>query len=139
MMDVIELKGVGEKTKKGLAKLGIFCVEDLYMYFPRQYEKMLPPISIEDIKVDEVNTLCVRLMTMPATRKVRNLAISTCVFGDNTGSIEAVYFNMPFISKTMKCGADERRRRELDRADPLFSFPTGNENVNESVLPHHFM
>ena len=26
-------------------------------------------------------------------------------------------------TRKMKCGADERRRRGLDRAEPLFSFP----------------
>lgn len=106
MKDIIELKGVGDKTKKSLTKLGINFVEDLYMYFPRQYDRMSSPISVEDIKVDEVNTLSVRLVSMPIMRKVRNLSISTCVFGDKTGSLEAVYFNMPFISKTMKCGCE---------------------------------
>ncbi len=104
MRDIIELKGVGEKTKKGLLKLGITYIEDLYTYFPRQYDKMLPPVNIQEAKVGEVNTFCVKLKNMPITRRVRNLSITTCVFWDETGSIEAVYFNMPFISKNMKAG-----------------------------------
>lgn len=104
MKDVIELKGVGEKTKKGLGKLGINYVEDLYTYFPRQYDKMTEPIKVEEVKIGEVNTLMVKLMSVPATRRVRGLSISTCIFADETGSLEAVYFNMPFISKTMKMG-----------------------------------
>lgn len=106
MKDIIELKGVGEKTKKSLLKLGISHIEDLYTYFPRQYDKMLPPTAVKDVKADEINTLLVRLKTSPVTRRVRNLAISTCVFFDETGSLEAVYFNMPFISKTMKQGSE---------------------------------
>lgn len=106
MKDIIELKGVGEKTKKSLQKLGIFYVEDLYTYFPRQYDKMLPPVLLKDAKIGEINTLFVRLKNTPVTRRVRNLAISTCTFFDETGSIEAVYFNMPFISKTMKAGSE---------------------------------
>lgn len=104
MRDVIELKGVGEKTKKGLEKLGIFYVEDLYTYFPRQYDKLSKPVFVEDVKIGEINTLEVRLMTTPVTRKVKSLSISTCVFADKTGALEAVYFNMPFVSKTMKKG-----------------------------------
>ena len=57
MKDIIELKGVGEKTKKSLAKLGIYYVEDLYMYFPRQYEKMLPPVNVKDIREDAFRKL----------------------------------------------------------------------------------
>jgi len=33
----------------------------------------------------------------------------------------------------IKCGADERRRRRLDGAEPLFSFATAKENANESL------
>lgn len=104
MRDIIELKGVGEKTKKSLLKLGILYIEDLFTYFPRQYDKMLPPVCVNEIKVGEINTLAVRLKTTPVTRRVRNLSISTCVFYDETGSLEAVYFNMPFVAKTMKTG-----------------------------------
>lgn len=104
MRDIIELKGVGEKTKKGLVKLGVSHIEDLYTYFPRQYDKMLSPGSIKDIKAGEMNTFCAKLKGMPVTRRVRNLSISTCTFFDETGIVEAVYFNMPFISKTMKAG-----------------------------------
>ena len=38
-------------------------------------------------------------------------------------------------SNPFKCGADEHRRRGLDRADPLFSLAAARENANESVLP----
>lgn len=104
MRDVIELKGVGEKTKKGLLKLGISYIEELYTYFPRQYDKMSAPIAITDVKTGEINTLKVRLKMTPVTRRVRSLSITTCIFADQTGSLEAVYFNMPFIGKTMKPG-----------------------------------
>ena len=90
MRDIIELKGVGEKTKKSLLKLGISNVEDLYTYFPRQYDKMMPPVKVKDVQTGEVNTLSVRLKNTPATRRVRNLSISTCTFFDETGSVEAV-------------------------------------------------
>ena len=106
MRDIIELKGVGEKTKKSLLKLGISHIEDLYTYFPRQYDKMEAPTAVKDVKAGEINTVLVRLKNAPATRRVRNLSISTCVFWDETGSLEAVYFNMPFIAKTLKTGCE---------------------------------
>ena len=106
MRDIIELKGVGEKTKKSLLKLGISNIEDLYTYFPRQYDKMAEPVYIKDIVVGEINTLALRLKNTPVTRRVRNLSITTCTFLDETGSVEAVYFNMPFIGKTMKSGEE---------------------------------
>ena len=142
MKDIIELKGVGEKTKKSLAKLGIYYIEDLYMYFPRQYEKMLPPVNVKDIREDEVNTLRVRLMTMPVTRKIRHLSISTCVFSDDTGSLEAVYFNMPFISKTMKSGFEyiirgfvKRKGNKLQIEHPKLYSKEEYEKLENSLWP----
>lgn len=104
MRDIIELKGVGEKTKISLLKLGISYIEDLYTYFPRQYDVLQRPLGVKDIKIGEINALLVRLKNAPVTRRLKKLSISTCVFGDETGSVEAIYFNMPFISKTMKIG-----------------------------------
>ncbi len=106
MTEIISLKGVGEKMQKHLNKLGIYHIEDLYTYFPRQYEKMNAPVSVKDIKPDEVNVLCARLKNAPVTRRVRSLSISTCTFADETGQIEGIYFNMPFISKTMRAGME---------------------------------
>lgn len=106
MRDIIELKGVGEKTKKSLLKLGISYIEDLYTYFPRQYDEMASPVCIKESRVGEINTLLVRLKYAPTTRRVKNLSISICTFFDETGAIEAVYFNMPFITKTMKSGCE---------------------------------
>ena len=62
MRDIIELKGVGEKSKKGLLKLGISHIEDLFTYFPRQYDKMASPILLSDVREGEVNTLCLKLI-----------------------------------------------------------------------------
>ena len=104
MKDIIELKGVGEKTKKGLQKLGINYVEDLYTYYPRQYDEISSVISIKEAKVGEINSFLGRLKSFPMTRKVKSLTISICTFVDETGSVEAVYFNMPYINKTMKVG-----------------------------------
>ena len=36
-------------------------------------------------------------------------------------------------TRMIQCGADERRRRRLDGAEPLFSFAKAKENANESL------
>ena len=142
MKDVIELKGVGDKTKKGLEKLGISYIEDFYTYFPRQYDKMSPPVKIEDAKIGEINTLRVKLMTTPTTKRVRSLAISTCIFSDDTGSLEAVYFNMPFISKTMKKGSQyvikgfvKQKGNKIQIEHPKLFAPDEYNQMENSLQP----
>ncbi len=142
MKDVLELKGVGEKTKKGLEKLGISYIEDLYTYYPRQYDKMLQPTTVKEIKVSEMNTVLVRLKNAPVTRRVRNLTISTCTFGDETGSLEAVYFNMPFLSKTMKAGNEyvikgfvRRKGNKLQMEHPKLYSVEDYDRIQNTLQP----
>jgi len=42
--------------------------------------------------------------------------------------------NKMLDSNPSKCGADERRRRRLDGAAPLFSFTKAKENANRVLL-----
>ena len=142
MRDIIELKGVGEKTQKGLLKLGISYIEDLYTYFPRQYDKMLPPCSVCEAQIGQINALCVRLKGMPLTRRLKGLTISTCVFFDETGSIEAVYFNMPFIAKTMKAGNEyvirgfvRQKGSKLQIEHPKLFSKDEYDNVKNTLQP----
>ncbi|MFR6222286.1 MAG: hypothetical protein ACLUJE_08920, partial [Anaerococcus sp.] len=37
-MDLLDLKGLGKKKKEYLEKLSIYKLEDLYNYYPREYE-----------------------------------------------------------------------------------------------------
>ena len=142
MKDIIELKGVGEKTKTSLQKLGISNIEDLYTYFPRQYDRMDEPVSIGDIKVGEINTLCVRLKSQPITKRIKKLTVSTCVFSDEKASIEAVYFNMPFISKTMKVGSEyvikgfvKEKGNRLQIEHPRLFLPQEYEGIKNTLQP----
>lgn len=142
MRDIIELKGVGEKTKKGLLKLGISHIEDLYTYFPRQYDKMESPGCVREVKVGEVNTVRVKLKGMPVTRRIKSLSVSTCIFWDETGSVEAVYFNMPFISKTMKAGNEyiirgfiRQKGSKLQMEHPKLYVPEEYENIQNTLQP----
>ncbi len=49
--DFVEcLKGIGEKTAKTFAKLGIFTVRDLLHHYPRDYELFSPPVPIAALK-----------------------------------------------------------------------------------------
>ena len=61
-----EIKGVGEKTEKLFAKLGIYTVGDLLRYYPRNYdvyEEAVPIAEVEDgrtvIQVKNMKKNCI--------------------------------------------------------------------------------
>ena len=45
---ITHLKGIGEKTAKLFAKIGIYTAEDLLVYFPRDYETFKETVTIAD-------------------------------------------------------------------------------------------
>ena len=44
------LKGVGEKTEKLFAKIGVTDVEDLIHYYPRTYDAYEEPVEIRTLE-----------------------------------------------------------------------------------------
>lgn len=101
---IIELKGVGEKTQKYFEKLGVNYVEDLYRFYPRRYDSFTNPVPVSDVVLNEGNVIKAVLIGSMVNRRTKNLVVSTGTFRDQSGDIEAVFFRMPFLSKTLRSG-----------------------------------
>ena len=55
--ELINIKGIGEKTVKLFHKLDLYTVRDLLYYFPKDYEKYDEPKSILNCKSGGVVTI----------------------------------------------------------------------------------
>jgi len=106
---ITQLKGIGEKTAKLFAKLGIFCIEDLLLYFPRDYETYREPLSIAQTPTGSINAVMGTVSTTPVVKKVRNLTILTVLIKDASrsgqGAMQMTFFNMPFLKNVLKPGS----------------------------------
>jgi len=99
------VKGVGDKTGEQFAAAGIFSVNDLITFLPRAYEDFSAVTPIADIKPGK-RTIKARCLTI-ATRPVRRgLRITTATLGDETGKIQAVWFNQPYRETQLKSGEE---------------------------------
>ena len=49
-----KLKGVGEKTEKLYAKLGIYTISDLLEYYPRTYDVVEDAVTADKVTEDSV-------------------------------------------------------------------------------------
>ncbi|MCM1044911.1 MAG: ATP-dependent DNA helicase RecG [Candidatus Gastranaerophilales bacterium] len=101
---IIELKGVGEKTRGLFAKLNIATVQDLLSHYPRDYETFDAPMLIADAPLGQVCAVHVTVLNVPALKKVRNLQILTVNVRDQSGAMQLTFFNMPFLKKVLKQG-----------------------------------
>lgn len=98
------LKGIGDKTTQLLHKINIHSIEDLLLYYPRDYETFQEPQSLAEIRVQEISAFRAVPVGSFQTKKVRNLFISTIMVRDSAGSLQLTFFNMPYLHKTMGSG-----------------------------------
>lgn len=102
---LVELSKVGKKTEKLLAKLGLITAEDLLYYFPFRYEDFRKTAAISELKAGERVTIKVRIELIGTKRSFKSKKMITeCLVSDDSGSLRVVWFNQPFITKSLKSG-----------------------------------
>lgn len=99
-----EIKGIGEKSEKLFAKLGISTVEELLFFYPREYEIVENIRPINEVKEGHIMVVSGTLGSKPRLQYVRNLKIVSTFLRDASGQLEVTWFNMPFIMKTLRMG-----------------------------------
>lgn len=102
---IIQVKGIGDKTRALYAKLNIETVGDLLYTFPRDYETYEQPAKVSELKSGSVFAVYACVVGIPSEKKIRKLTILNVHVSDGTGMLQLTFFNMPFLKKTLKQGA----------------------------------
>lgn len=97
------IKGVGEKKAGLFSKLGIFCVQNLVEYFPRDYEDRSQKKLARECESGE--TACIRatLVSPVKTHYVRKgMTLFKCDFSDGEAVIHVTLFNNKYLAGALK-------------------------------------
>jgi len=98
------LKGIGEKTGKLFQKIGVDTIEDLLEYYPRAYDTYEDPSPIAEIKPDSVMTVAGMLERTPDVKRYSRVQVVTAVLRDGSGTMQLIWYNMPYLHATLKAG-----------------------------------
>ncbi|MEO6109885.1 MAG: ATP-dependent DNA helicase RecG [Candidatus Saccharimonadales bacterium] len=100
-----QIKGVGEKTFEQFQLAGLETVGDLIDFLPRTYEDFSHASTIADIKPGKVTIKahCEKISTRPVRRGLR---VTTATLADESGKIQAVWFNQPYRETQLKSGEE---------------------------------
>lgn len=102
---VSKVKGIGDKKAKLLSKLGIQKIADLIYYMPRDYESQGAGVFINELRDGETFHINAVVSGNPSLRRIKSgLSLAKFLLKDETGRVEAVFFNQPYICKMYKDG-----------------------------------
>lgn len=140
--DIQYVKGVGPNKAKLLNKLGIYTLEDLITYYPRDYEDRSKPTKIAEAEDKEevlIQAVVVSRMTEIPTRR-RNMKIYKLIVRDETGSAILTWFNQPYLKEKLKLGETYNFYGKIENKDgtvkmnsPVFEEQGRNRNTGKIV------
>ncbi len=113
MTSIRQLKGVGEKAEQLFQKIGVNSIEDLLHTYPRTYDIYKKPVPIKEIRAGNIQAVEGMLIKAPEMRTPshpennttkKSAKVVQAVMRDSTGTLAIMWFNMPFLQKTMRAG-----------------------------------
>lgn len=99
------VKGVGPKTAEQFALAGLHTVGDLLTFLPRKHEDFTQVVSIANIHPGKmtIKARCEKISTRPVRRGMK---ITTATLVDETGKLQAVWFNQPYRTAQLAGGEE---------------------------------
>ena len=103
-MEITQLKGIGDKTARLFDKLNIHTVEELLHFYPRDYQSFEEPRALTEYAPGELATISGTIESSIATRRAGSKSVTVFTIGCEGGTVSVTYFNMPYLSKSLRKG-----------------------------------
>jgi len=124
---VENLTKVGKTVAARLKRLGVFNVFDLIHYFPFRYDDFSNLKPIAQLQPGETATVRGKIELLTNKRSFRKkMMITECFLSDESGSVKAIWFGQPYITKVLQNGDDVffSGKVEGELLSPAFTNPT---------------
>lgn len=103
---VAKISSVGASRAKTLERLGIYSVEDLLYFIPRQVVDFTSPVKIKDLSLGDKRSPILASVTQLSQNRTfrKRMSVTRALLSDGSGSIEVIWFNQPYLKVTFKKG-----------------------------------
>ena len=102
----LSLKSITIKELEKLKNLNINTLHNLLYYFPRAYDDRTNIKKIEELRGDEYVVLKVKFLTISTPYIPSKMKMTKVRATDGTGVIDVVWFQMPYLAKSLKINED---------------------------------
>ncbi|MDD4189684.1 MAG: DNA helicase RecG, partial [Eubacteriales bacterium] len=130
------LKGIGKTREELLKGLGIFTVEDILYYFPRNYEDRRTLKNIRELCDGETCSVVAEIRSAVSENRFRrNLSIQKVRIGDDSGAGYAAWFNRSYLKRFFRIGQKYIFFGKVNRKNNLIELenPTYEKADEESA------
>ncbi|HZK29008.1 MAG TPA: OB-fold nucleic acid binding domain-containing protein, partial [Clostridia bacterium] len=124
--DIGILPGISDKRRKLFAKLGVGTIGDLLWLMPRSYENWQERVSIAQLTQGETSVFEATIDLVPSMHRRGKLSYLRARLTDDTGSVNAIWFNQPWLAEQLQRGErylfrgrieDGGRKRSISNPD----------------------
>ncbi len=100
---VMAVKGINEVLNKKFAKLGVTTVRELLYFFPNRHLDYSQRAYVSSLLIGQENTIIANVWE---SREVQlgSRRSAEAVLGDETGNVRAIWFNQPYMARSLKTG-----------------------------------
>jgi len=103
--NVSQLTRVGKATASLLKKIGIQTVSDLIFYYPFRWEDLSIITPIANVLPDQHCTILGKITLVHSYRsRFKKVSLTQAIVEDKTSNIHIVWFNQPYLDKTLAIG-----------------------------------
>jgi len=108
-MPIGKLKGIGKVKEEAFHRLGIFTLSDLLNHFPTRYENRGYITLLANGRVGMAQSYLLTVSTAPKMARLRgSMTVVKFRAFDDSGSVEIVYFNQPYVKDKFHVGETYR-------------------------------
>lgn len=104
---ITEIKGIGEKTQKSFAKMGVYTVGDILLHFPRNYVKFPEITDIDELNnVNESQDYAIHavIRKAPLVKNTGRMQITLQDIGSPGHMIQLIWYRMPYLKAQLSQG-----------------------------------
>ena len=143
-----ELNKVGASTARLLRLIGVEVVEDLLFYYPFRYDDFTQVTPIIALRPGMVTNVVGFVELIQNKRSpVKRMNITEALISDDTGMVKVIWFNQPFISKSVSIGSKLSISGNVDNdySGPLFKSPSfeivgnGGGTNTQGLVPNYHL
>ncbi len=137
------LGGAFKLYAKRLQKLGIFTVNDLLYHIPFRYEDFSNISKINRLSLGEITTLQGKVTEIKNIYTKNFKKIQEARIADETGSVDTIWFNQPFLTRVIHAGDEisisgraDWYNRKVSMVSPQYEIVYEKDNLGNFKTIH---